>query len=114
MTSTTTAHITDIVKRQYGEIAEQVTNGRDGSCCGPSACGCGGADPITGDLYDPGQVRDLPPDALTASLGCGNPTALAASSDRARRCSTSGLAAASMSCCRPGVSVRPARPTVST
>ena len=77
MTSTTTAHITDIVKRKYGEIAEHVASGRDESCCGPSACGCGGADPITGDLYDPGQVRDLPPDALTASLGCGNPTALA-------------------------------------
>ena len=77
MTSTTTARITDVVKRKYGEIAEQVTNGRDGSCCGPSACGCGGADPITGDLYDPGQVCDLPPDTLTASLGCGNPTALA-------------------------------------
>ena len=77
MTSTTTARITDVVKRKYGEIAEQVTNGRDGSCCGPSACGCGGADPITGDLYDPGQVCDLPSDTLTASLGCGNPTALA-------------------------------------
>ena len=77
MTSTATAHVTDGVKRKYGEIAEQVASGRDGSCCGPAACGCGGADPITGDLYDPGQVLDLPPDALTASLGCGNPTALA-------------------------------------
>ena len=77
MTSTTTAHITDLVKRKYGKIAELVASSLDGSCCGPSASGCGGADPITGDLYDPGQVRDLPPDALTASLGCGNPTALA-------------------------------------
>ena len=72
-----TADITEVVKRKYGEIAEHVASGRNGSCCGPSACGCDGADPITGDLYDPGQVRDLPPDALTASLGCGNPTALA-------------------------------------
>ena len=63
MTSTTTAHITDLVKRKYGKIAELVASGLDGSCCGPSASGCGGADPITGDLYDPGQVRDLPPDA---------------------------------------------------
>ena len=112
MTSTTTANITDVVKRKYGEIAEQVADGQDASCCGPSACGCG-TDPITGDLYEAGQVRDLPPDAVTASLGCGNPTALA-SFDRARRCSTSGRAAASTSCCRRGVSVRPAWPTVST
>ncbi len=54
-----------------------MASGRDGSCCGPSTCGCGGADSITGDLDNLGQVRDLPPDALTASLGCGNPTALA-------------------------------------
>jgi len=78
MTSTTPAHITDVVKRKYGEIADQVASGRDESCCGPSACGCGGTDPMTADLYDPGQVRDLPPDALTPSLGCGHPTALAA------------------------------------
>ena len=71
----TTANITDVVKRKYGEIAEQVTAGRDASCCGPSCCD--GADPITDDLYEPGQVRGLPPDAVTASLGCGNPTALA-------------------------------------
>ena len=77
MTSTTAAHITDVVKRKYGDIAEQVASGRDGTCCGPPASGCGRAGPITGDLYDPGQVGDLPPDALTASLGCGNPTALA-------------------------------------
>ena len=56
---------------------EQVASGRNRSCCGPSACGCGGAAPKTGGLYNPGQVRDLPPDALTASLGYGNPTALA-------------------------------------
>ena len=74
---TTTGHITDVVKQKYGEIAEQIADGRDASCCGPSACGCGGTDPSTDDLYDAGQVRDLPPDAVTASLGCGNPTALA-------------------------------------
>ena len=74
---TATAQITDVVKQKYGEIAKHVTDGRDASCCGLSACGCGGDDPITGDLYDPGQVRALPPDAVAASLGCGNPTALA-------------------------------------
>ena len=72
-----TADITDVVKRKYGEIAEQVAGGRDASCCGGSACGCGGADPITTDLYDPDQVHGLPPNTVTASLGCGNPTALA-------------------------------------
>ena len=71
------AHIREVVERKYGGIAEQVTGGSWASCCGPSACGCGGADPITGDLYDAGELRDLPPGAVTASLGCGNPTALA-------------------------------------
>ena len=74
---TTTAQITDVVKRKYGKIAEHVSKGRDASCCGPSACGCGGADPVADDFYDRGQVRDLPPDAVIASLGCGNPTAMA-------------------------------------
>lgn len=74
---TTTVQITDVVKRKYGEIAEQVSDGRDASCCGPSACGCGGTDAITADLYDQGQTQNLPPHAVTASLGCGNPTALA-------------------------------------
>ncbi|HLZ09637.1 MAG TPA: arsenite methyltransferase [Chloroflexota bacterium] len=46
-------------------------------CCGPT-CGCGDAsDPITGNLYDASQLADLPSDAIAASLGCGNPTALA-------------------------------------
>ena len=75
--TTTTAHISSVLKRKYEEIAELVTDGRDASCCGPSACGCGGADSMRGDIYDPVQVRDLPPGAVTASLGCGNPTALA-------------------------------------
>ncbi len=73
----TTDHVKDVVQQKYGEIAEQVIDGRDASCCGPSACGRGGTDPITADLYDDGQVQDLPPDAVSASLGCGNPTALA-------------------------------------
>ena len=71
----TTANITDIVKLKFGEIAEQVIAGRDVSCCEPSCCG--GTDPTTEDLYEPGQMRNLPPDAVTASLGCSNPTALA-------------------------------------
>lgn len=74
---TTAAQIKDIVTRKYGEIAEQVREGRDASCCGLSVCGCGGSDPITDNLYDAGQLGDVPAEAVTASLGCGNPTALA-------------------------------------
>jgi hypothetical protein len=45
-------------------------------CCGPSACGCG--DPITSNLYSDAETSGLPPDAVAASLGCGNPTTLLA------------------------------------
>ncbi len=64
-------HVQDAVREKYGEIARSV--GKTG-CCGPSACGCG--DPITSNLYSHGETADLPDDAVAASLGCGNPTAL--------------------------------------
>jgi SAM-dependent methyltransferase len=67
--STTSVH--DAVRQKYGEIARSV--GKD-SCCGPSACGCG--DPITSNLYSDAETSGLPADAVAASLGCGNPTAL--------------------------------------
>lgn len=74
----TTAHeIGDAVKRKYGAIAEEIGAGGSAGCCGPTACGCGGTDPITGDLYDDIQTDGLPDRAVAASLGCGNPTALA-------------------------------------
>jgi arsenite methyltransferase len=60
------------VQEKYGAIARTVGQT---SCCGPSACGCG--DPITADLYSEAETSDLPADAVAASLGCGNPTALA-------------------------------------
>ena len=59
------------VREKYGAIARSVGKA---SCCGPSAC-CGG-DPITSELYSDADVKDLPSDAVAASLGCGNPTAL--------------------------------------
>src|SRR3954463_11474351 len=63
------------VKDKYGAIASAVTNGTSRSdCCGPTACGCG--DPITSNLYSDADKGALPEDAVTASLGCGNPTAL--------------------------------------
>jgi SAM-dependent methyltransferase len=70
------------VKEKYGQAALRVTEGAiDASCCGSSAC-CGATteawDPITSDLYDEKQKAGIPAEALLASLGCGNPTALAA------------------------------------
>jgi arsenite methyltransferase len=67
--------IKEVVKEKYGQAALRVTT-RGGSCCGStSATGCG--DPITSNLYDATQVGQIPEAALLASLGCGNPTALA-------------------------------------
>jgi SAM-dependent methyltransferase len=63
------------VKDKYGAIANAVTSGTDrAGCCGPTACG--GSDPITTNLYSDDEKGALPADAVTASLGCGNPTAL--------------------------------------
>jgi SAM-dependent methyltransferase len=63
------------VKQKYGEAALRVKSGGS-SCCGASPnTGC--ADPITSNLYDVSQIGQIPEEALLASLGCGNPTALA-------------------------------------
>src|SRR5713226_4969780 len=72
-----TENITDIVKEKYGQAALRATTGGS-ACCGsaPSTCG-GGADPITSNLYDEAQKGDLPETAVLASLGCGNPSAMA-------------------------------------
>jgi SAM-dependent methyltransferase len=59
------------VRQKYGDIAASVGK----TCCGPTACGCGG-DPITSDLYSDQETSGLPATAVSASLGCGNPTAL--------------------------------------
>jgi SAM-dependent methyltransferase len=65
------------VRDKYGAIATSVTNAATNpGCCGPTACGCG--DPISSNLYSDAETSGLPADALTASLGCGNPTALLA------------------------------------
>ena len=68
------------VREKYGAIAKAVdTTGEDkATCCGPAVCGGGSGDPITSDLYSPQDTRDLPAEAVAASLGCGNPTALLA------------------------------------
>src|SRR5881398_2471503 len=66
----------DIVKAKYGQAALRVTSG--GSACCGSAPSRGECDPITSNLYDAGETAGLPAQAVAASLGCGNPTALAA------------------------------------
>ena len=63
--------IKEAVRERYAEAAKS-----KGSCCGGSDC-CSDPDPITRDLYDELQRSDVPAAALEASLGCGNPTALA-------------------------------------
>jgi arsenite methyltransferase len=67
--------IKDVIKEKYGRAALRVSSGGS-SCCGATASnGC--SDPITSNLYDAAQAGQIPEEALQASLGCGNPTALA-------------------------------------
>ena len=75
MSTTQSTDIKEVVKQKYGEAALRVTSGGS-SCCGATAnTGC--ADPVTTNLYDASQIGQIPEEALLASLGCGNPTALA-------------------------------------
>ncbi len=67
--------IQEVVKEKYGQAALRVSSGGS-SCCG-AAPGTGCGDPITSNLYDAAQAQQIPEEALLASLGCGNPTALA-------------------------------------
>ncbi|MDR3746847.1 MAG: arsenite methyltransferase [Acidobacteriota bacterium] len=68
--------IKQVVKEKYGQAALRVHSGGS-SCCGASAATDSCCDPITANLYDAAQAGQVPEDALKASLGCGNPTALA-------------------------------------
>jgi len=68
--------IKDIVKEKYGQAALRVKSGGS-SCCGATASSGLGCDPITSNLYDSSQAGQVPEEAVLASLGCGNPTALA-------------------------------------
>jgi SAM-dependent methyltransferase len=68
--------LTRIVRERYGLAAQQVTQGAKAGCCGTGST-CGSADPITRDLYLAEEMAGLPAEAVLASLGCGNPTALA-------------------------------------
>jgi arsenite methyltransferase len=68
--------IKEVVKEKYGQAALRVHAGGS-SCCGASTAVESCCDPITTNLYDATQTSQVPEDALKASLGCGNPTALA-------------------------------------
>jgi len=75
MSTADATDIKEVVKEKYGQAALRVKSGGS-SCCGATAStGC--CDPITANLYDPTQAGQIPEEALLASLGCGNPTALA-------------------------------------
>src|SRR5437762_7947906 len=68
------AEIKEIVKEKYGQAA---LRGKSGSCCGTADTSGSACDPITSNLYDAREVQQVPGEAMLASLGCGNPTALA-------------------------------------
>lgn len=81
---TTLEEIRATVQARYGATAKRVAEGGAAACCAPTdgSSGCCGStteswDPITSDLYEAGETAGLPAEALLASLGCGNPTALA-------------------------------------
>ena len=69
--------VKEVVREKYGQAALRVAKGEGNGCCGSEASSCCSADPITSDLYDALQKSEVPEMAVLASLGCGNPTALA-------------------------------------
>ena len=69
--------VKDVVRERYGQAALRVKRGGS-TCCGASPATAECCDPITSDLYDAAETGMLPEAAVLASLGCGNPTALAA------------------------------------
>ena len=70
--------IKEVVKEKYGQAALRVREGeKASSCCGAAPASGSSCDPITSNLYGSAEAKQVPEDALKASLGCGNPTALA-------------------------------------
>jgi SAM-dependent methyltransferase len=69
--------IKEVVKEKYGQAALRVVSGSGSACCGSTPSSCCSTDPITSNLYDVSEKSQLPEAAVLASLGCGNPTALA-------------------------------------
>jgi SAM-dependent methyltransferase len=71
-----TTDMKEVLKEKYGQAALRVKTGGS-NCCGATAASGLGCDPITSNLYDSSQAGQVPDEAMLASLGCGNPTALA-------------------------------------
>lgn len=69
--------IKQVVREKYGRLASNAASDAGRSCCGGTASAAGCCDPITSNLYDVHQQAAVPEQAMAASLGCGNPTALA-------------------------------------
>jgi arsenite methyltransferase len=72
-----TGDLRQTVREKYGQAALRAAGGNETSCCSTSCCGGAASDPITSDLYTQAETASLPEKAVLASLGCGNPTALA-------------------------------------
>jgi SAM-dependent methyltransferase len=73
-------NVKEVVKEKYGKAVKDALGGSKSSCCGSgadTAVSCCSSDPITENLYDISQIAQVPEEALIASFGCGNPTALA-------------------------------------
>ncbi|RME51467.1 MAG: methyltransferase domain-containing protein, partial [Caldilineae bacterium] len=83
MTDSQEQTIKEAVRQKYGDLARQHLAGEPAGCCGPApldACGCGSSASVTllaDALYDPDALTGLPETVTGASLGCGNPTAIA-------------------------------------
>ena len=101
--------IKEVVKEKYGQAALRVHTGGS-SCCGASAATASCCDPITSNLYDEAQANQIPEGALKASLGCGNPTALAELKP-GETVLDLGSGGGIECCSPPNVSDRQARPT---
>ena len=71
------ADIKKDVRRKYADAARRVSKGDAGACCGGGSCCSGEPDFITAGLYGEDEAAGVPANAVLASLGCGNPTALA-------------------------------------
>ena len=72
-----TPNIKEVVREKYGQAARRVTSGAGVGCCDEASALETSCDPITSNLYDAAQEGEVPDTAIKASLGCGNPTALA-------------------------------------
>jgi ubiquinone/menaquinone biosynthesis C-methylase UbiE len=75
-TKAANADIKEMVREKYGQAARRAGAGGN-SCCGAAPASGDTSDPITSNMYDSAQIEQVPEKALQASLGCGNPTALA-------------------------------------